>query len=219
MERAGGRSMIRAATALNAKHVLFGVMGVMLLFVLWNNERFLLDPADPHWTHLAPAGWRLAPHGLFGSVALFTGALQFSSRLRRNRPRHRLIGRTYAVSAVTACCFAMWMATLLSPWFLIVFTWTQGLSWIACIVMAVAMARRREFEQHRAWMMRGYAIGLIFIEGRVLMAIPWLGAHGLDAVVAVNWALLVVSLLAVDLWLQWEKLSLRQGKTAYARSG
>jgi len=29
-------------------------------------------------------------------------------------------------------------------------------------------------------------------------------------VVAVNWLLLVVSLLAVELWLQWEKLKLPQ---------
>jgi hypothetical protein len=59
-------------------------------------------------------------------------------------------------------------------------------------------------------MMRSYAIALIFIEGRVLMAIPWFAAGGLDSVVAVNWLLLVVSLVAVELWLQWEKLRLPQ---------
>lgn len=201
--------MTRAAnaSAVGPKHFLFAAMAAMLLFVLWNNERFLLNPADPHWQHLAPAGWLLVPHGLFGTVALIAGALQFSTRLRRNRPRHRLIGRTYVLATVVASLFAMWMATRLSPWFLVVFTWTQGGSWMLCTGMAVAMARRRQFEWHRAWMMRSYAIALIFIEGRVLMAIPWLDARGLDSVVAVNWTLLVVSLLCVELWLQWERLS------------
>jgi hypothetical protein len=49
------------------------------------------------------------------------------------------------------------------------------------------------------------------------MAIPWFGARGLDAVVAVNWFLLVASLLAVEFWLQWEKLKL-PAKEPVARS-
>ena len=214
--------MVRVERALNPKHILFTAMGAMLLFVLWNNERFLLNPADPHWQHLAPAGWRFPPHGIFGSVALVTGALQFSSRLRRNRPRHRLIGRTYAVAAIGTCCFAMWMATFISPWFLTLFTWTQGISLMLCTGIGVAMARRRKFEWHRSWMMRSYAIALIFIEGRVLMAIPWFAAGGLDSVVAVNWLLLVVSLVVVELWLQWEKLRFPQKEkelAALSRAG
>ena len=211
--------MARQRTAFppDPKHVLFAAMAAMLLFVLWNNEAFLLNPADPHWQHLAPAGWRFPPHGLLGAIALVTGASQFSSRLRRNRPRHRLIGHIYVIAIIGTCCFAMWMATFISPWFLTLFTWTQGIALILCTGIGWTMARRRRFEWHRAWMMRSYAIALIFIEGRVLMAIPWFGARGLDAVVAVNWFLLVASLLAVEFWLQWEKLKL-PAKEPVARS-
>jgi hypothetical protein len=31
-------------TLLRPKHLLFGAFGLMALFVLWNNERFLIDP-------------------------------------------------------------------------------------------------------------------------------------------------------------------------------
>ena len=44
-------------TSVRPKYVLFGTIGLMLLFVLWNNERFLLDAKAPEWAHLK-SRWR-----------------------------------------------------------------------------------------------------------------------------------------------------------------
>jgi hypothetical protein len=32
------------------KHIVFGVLGLMTLFVIYNNERFIVDHSDPAWT-------------------------------------------------------------------------------------------------------------------------------------------------------------------------
>jgi hypothetical protein len=55
-------------------------------------------------------------------------------------------------------------------------------------------------------MMRSYAIVLIFLEGRVLMAIPALARHGMDAVVLVNWGCLAVTLVATECLLRWREV-------------
>jgi hypothetical protein len=55
-------------------------------------------------------------------------------------------------------------------------------------------------------MMRSYAIVLIFLEGRVLMAIPALARHGMDAVVLVNWGCLAVTLVVMECLLRWREV-------------
>ena len=81
-----------------AKYVLFAILSLMTLFVLWNNERFFLNRKAPEWERLNPVRWHLLPHGLGGLIALTLGALQFSTRLRRQHIRlHRLSGKLYIV--------------------------------------------------------------------------------------------------------------------------
>ena len=69
-----------------AKYALFASFGLMTLFVLWNNERFLVDPQDPAWAHYSPVRWHLIPHGVGGTLALALGA---ASNLRGSRPTAR----------------------------------------------------------------------------------------------------------------------------------
>ena len=156
-----------------AKYALFTVLGLMVLFVGWNNERFFLNPRAPEWGHLNPIRWHLLPHGLGGTLALGLGALQFSTRLRRRHLRiHRLSGRLHIVGTFVAAPVAIVMAFINSPWFLIPFTIVQASTWMLFTLVAYLCIRRGEVNAHREWMMRSYAIVLIFLEGRVLMAIP-----------------------------------------------
>jgi uncharacterized membrane protein len=176
----------------------------MVLFVAWNNERFLLNSQAPEWKHLNPIRWHPLPHGLGGTLALGLGALQFSTRLRRRHLRiHRLSGRLYVVSTFVAAPGAIVMAFISSPWFLIPFTVVQASTWMLFTLVAYLCIRRGDVSAHREWMMRSYAIVLIFLEGRVLMAIPALGRHGMDAVVLVNWGCLAVTLVVVECLLRW----------------
>jgi hypothetical protein len=61
------------------KCALFAIVGLMALFVLWNNERFFLNPQAPESAHYNPIRWHLLPHGLGGTLTLALGALQFST--------------------------------------------------------------------------------------------------------------------------------------------
>jgi hypothetical protein len=55
-------------------------------------------------------------------------------------------------------------------------------------------------------MMRSYAVVLIFLEGRVLMAIPAIGRQGMDAVVKVNWGCFAVTLIVMEVVLRWREI-------------
>jgi uncharacterized membrane protein len=95
------------------------------------------------------------------------GAFQFSPGFRRrNRPWHRAAGRVLGVCGLVAALTGLWMAQFY-PWpegdgqgvYLerLVF----GTAMAASIVLGIdAVARRRDFKAHGAWMIRAYAIGL-----------------------------------------------------------
>ena len=190
------------------KYVLFAVLGVMAMFVLWNNERFFLNPQASEWAHYEPIRWHLLPHGLAGTLALGLGALQFSTRLRRRYLHlHRLSGRLYIGGTFVAAPVAIRMAFINSPWFLVPFTVVQACTWMLFTGTAYWCIRHGDLHAHRAWMVRSYAIVLIFLEGRVLMAIPALAQRGMDAIVLVNWGCLAVTLVVVEFILRWRELS------------
>ena len=68
---------------LNAKYVTFSAISLASLYVLYHNERFLIDGSHPAWQHYAPFKWWLLPHGIFGAIVLLFAPLQFSERLRQ----------------------------------------------------------------------------------------------------------------------------------------
>ena len=197
----------RGGTRDRPKYALFAALGLMTLFVLWNNERFFLNPQAPQWAHYLPIRWQLIPHGLAGTLALALGALQFSTRVRRHHVQtHRLSGRFYIVGTFVAAPAAIWMAFINSPWFLVPFTIVQASAWMVFTGAAYLCIRRRQVTLHREWMVRSYAVVLIFVEGRVLMAIPALERGGMDSVVLVNWACLTVTLVGTEFFLRWREL-------------
>jgi len=189
------------------KRLFFGIFGIAFVFVLWNNERFFLNPLAPEWAHFNPIRWLLLPHGLAGLVALLLGATQFSTRLRRRNPRiHRLNGKLYIAGTMILAPVAMWMAFINSPSFLQVFTFVQAGTLLLFTFAAYACAVRGNFAAHREWMVRSYGILLIFLEGRVLMAIPALERGGMGSIVLVNWACMVITLVATECFLHWRQL-------------
>jgi uncharacterized membrane protein len=204
VDRRGSALMARRRFA---KPLFFVAFGVMALFVLWNNERFLVNADAPEWNRLNPVRWPLLPHGLGGATALGLGVLQFSSRLRRRYPRlHRVSGRLYIVGTFVAAPVAVWIAFVISPWFLIPFTIIQAITWALFTLVAYRCIRRGAVASHREWMIRSYAVALIFIEGRVLMAVPGIGRGGMDAIVLVNWACFAVTLVVVECMLRWREI-------------
>jgi hypothetical protein len=73
----------------------------MTLYVLYHNERFLIEPQNPIWQHYAEIAFWLVPHAVAGTCALLLAPLQFSERLRkRYTTTHHIVGRIYVIGAL-----------------------------------------------------------------------------------------------------------------------
>ena len=106
------------------------------------------------------------------------GAFQFAPGLRRrHRAWHRAAGRVVAACGLVAALTGLWM-TLVYPWpegdgtALYLLRLVFGIAMLASIVRALHAVRRRDFDAHGEWMMRGYAIGM-GAGTQVLTHLPW----------------------------------------------
>jgi len=120
--------------------------------VTGDNERFFTTPL-PVVVHIIAATFYLG-----------IGAFQFVPSLRRG-PWHRTAGRALVPLGLAAALSGLWMAVFydLPPSdgdLLLVFRLIFGTGMVVAIVLGFIAVRRRDFATHRAWMMRGYAIGL-----------------------------------------------------------
>src|SRR5215510_9781597 len=98
-----GSMSTHRAPWLRAKHLVFGLIGLMFAYVLRHNEHFLIDSKDPFWPHIQSFKWWLLPHGLTGACALILGPMQFSDRLRKRFTKlHRVAGRFYVAGVFCA---------------------------------------------------------------------------------------------------------------------
>ena len=132
-----------------------------------DNARFLASPV-PVLVHIVCA-----------TVYCLLGALQFAPGFRRRRPGWpRVAGRLLALCGLAAALSGVWM-TLFSPRppvddvLLTPIRLVFGVAMAGCIVLGVAAIRRRDVAGHRAWMARGYAIGL-GAGTQVLTHLPWM---------------------------------------------
>jgi uncharacterized membrane protein len=118
------------------------------------NARFFASPL-PVVVHIVGAG-----------VYALLGAFQFAPAFRRRRPGwHRWAGRLLVLCGLLVGFSGLWM-TLFYPWpkgdgallygLRIVFSSAMVVS----IVLGFTTIRRGDVSGHRAWMTRGYAIGL-----------------------------------------------------------
>jgi uncharacterized membrane protein YozB (DUF420 family) len=118
-------------------------------------------------------------HIVGATVFCVLGAFQFSAGIRRRRPAwHRRAGRLLVLCGLTAGLTGLWMTAFyqLPPGdqgLLTVLRFIFGSAMVAALVAGFLAIRRRDITRHRAWMMRGYAIG----QGagtQALLHLPWI---------------------------------------------
>ncbi len=123
------RAFFKGSQPVHAKSVFLAVLGVSSVIVILNAERFLIDPHDTEWAHIARFKWLLLAHGIAGMIALVTGPVQFSSRIRRARVKlHRVTGRIYVVAVAAASLIALYISAKFEPW-------PRNPPWIAAIAI------------------------------------------------------------------------------------
>jgi uncharacterized membrane protein len=187
--------------------VLLGTWVLMVVFVLYHNERFLIEPASPMWKEFEPVKWRLLVHGMAGTIALLIGPFQLSSRFRqRHLQAHRLMGRCYAVSVAVAAPLAIWISSVVDTPILHAAAYVQGLGWMIATAIAVLCVRNGNMRQHREWMIRSYAIALIFLEARVITAIPSIERSGLDGIAIVVWLCNAAAWIVPSVIFNWREM-------------
>jgi uncharacterized membrane protein len=204
---------------LQPKHFLFGVLGLLTLFVIYNNERFIIDHSDPLWTYYLPVRWLLVPHGMTGALALCLGASQFSTRLRQRHARlHRILGRCYVTAVALSAPMGIYITIMRNELPLRVAVITQATLWFLTTAVAFYCIRHRNFQQHRQWMIRSYAITLIFVTDRVLDAIPGLADLDTDASPNITWLCNIIAWVVPTFIISWQNIIQSPADTVDAHS-
>ena len=161
-------------------------------------------------------------HIACGIVALLLGLFQFVPSLRSARPTlHRTIGMIYVSAVVLSgiagfpLSFMMYAAhsPAIRPLFLPTLVGLASLSiaWPLTTLMALTRAKQRRFADHRAWMIRSYALTFAAPTARLLA--PLLFVFTGDVVLAINVTFLSwpLNLLAAQLLIHQSAL-----RSAYA---
>jgi hypothetical protein len=118
------------------------------------NARFVAMPAP------------VVLHIVCASLFCVLGALQFDSALRQRFPRlHRVAGRVAAPCGIVAALTGLWMtavyaipAELQGP-LLYGVRMVVGLAMTLAVALSVRAVFQRRITQHKAWMVRAYAMG------------------------------------------------------------
>ncbi len=118
-------------------------------------------------------------HIICATTYLLLGAFQFVPRLRKGRPSwHKVAGRILVPAGLLAALSGMWMGVFYTrPVFDMTARLVFGSLMVTFIVLGLRAVLRRDFSTHRAWMIRGYAVG-IGAGTQVFTALAWLLVTG-----------------------------------------
>lgn len=196
---------------LRPKYLLFAVAGLMLAYVVFHNEGFLIHPNDPVWHHYQPFKWWLLPHGLAGACALLLGPMQFSDRLRQRFTKlHRIVGRIYVGGVFVAGPLGLYIQffneRVGGPRSFSVAAGVQATLWMLTTGIALALILKGKVQQHRQWMTRSFAVALIFLEVRVIAGVTRWENLGTPAIETIVWGCIAFSVVAADIVLQLQEL-------------
>ena len=118
------------------------------------NARFMVMPAP------------VVLHIVCASLFCVLGAFQFDSTLRQRFPHlHRIAGRVAAPSGIVAALTGLWMTAAyaipaeLQGRLLYGVRMVVGLAMALAVVLSVRAVLQRRIVQHKAWMVRAYALG------------------------------------------------------------
>jgi uncharacterized membrane protein len=205
-------SPLSQVNSLRAKYFVFAFIGLMIAYVLYHNEHFLIDAKDPIWNHYEPFKWWLLPHAVAGACALLLAPMQFSDRLRQRFTKmHRVVGRVYVVGVFIAAPLGAYVQffeeRLGGTRSFSIATVVDASLWMITTGIAFGFVLRGKILQHRQWMTRSFAVAIVFLEVRVIAGISGWEKLGEGAFETIVWVCLAFSLLLADIAIQWQELS------------
>jgi uncharacterized membrane protein len=204
------------------KIALWLMIGAATLSVTLYTEVPLLRQVKER-AYISTIPWLFIPHIVGGVLALLSGPLQFSSRLRKRHLQfHRVLGRIYVVSVLVAAPLAMILSNhrhAPGVTFFVLAICCQAGTWLIATVIAFVMARNGHIQQHREWMVRSYAMTLTFVATRVLFPFRIGNRHSVASYAIENILATFLAILIPDIALNWRCLttSRRHSTTANSR--
>jgi len=184
----------------------------MTLFVVYRNERFFFNHQSDTWKFFYPVRWKLFVHALGGATALVLGALQFSTKLRQSHPAVIELSDVFIGGVLVAAPLAVYLSFTHGLRTLSVETAVQATLWALTTLTALRAALNRSFEIHQQWMMRSYAVTLIFVVSRILYVVPILEpTRDIDAE-RILWILNICALLVPQMIINRRQLFTRTGR-------
>jgi uncharacterized membrane protein len=148
----------------------------------------------------------LVLHAGFAALALLVGPFQWLPRLRARVPKlHRWMGRVYVLACGLGGVAGLILAAGAStgPISQLGFG-LLALLWLGSTLMAWRMAVQRRFAEHRAWMVRSFALTLSAVTLRlylaVLLALPM--SQFVDGYRLISFLCWVPNLLLAELFLR-----------------
>ena len=180
-----------------SQKILWGLMAGLAWIVVILASRYLtLDPATyfPQQRAVYEARtWAITLHVGGGMIALLLGPVQFLTSLRRHATAvHRWFGRVYLAGILLGGAGGLALAPVAfgGPWPRLGFA-GLGIAWLGAGALAYVRIRQGRVEEHRAWMMRSYA--LTFAAVTLRLELPLLVAVGVSFPVAYT----------IVAWLSW----------------
>jgi hypothetical protein len=196
---------------IKAKYVVFSVIALASLYVMYHNERFLIDSAHPAWQRYEGFKWVLLPHGVFGAIVLCFAPFQFSERIRQKFTKaHRVMGRLYVLGAFMLAPMGAYIQyyqeRMGAPRSFTVLGVVDAIMLMTTTGLAGYFAYKRKIAVHRQWATRSYAVALTFIFGRFIMGTTGLETHGVEMVQAIIWSYLALSMVFADISIHWREI-------------
>ena len=186
---------------------LWGVTAFLSIGIALFSYRYLGPPniteSPQILANLFARPWLLV-HVAGAATALLVGGFQFLPALRRRRGVHRWLGRTYATACIVggAGGFVMAFGTTAGP----VATWGFALlapTWIFTTVQGWRTARARRFDEHRAWMIRSFALTFAAVTLRLYLPIMQMSGMPFELCYPITaWISWIPNLIAAELYLR-----------------
>jgi uncharacterized membrane protein len=145
--------------------------GIMVPFIV---PYLTLDPANSRISITSatvqyPA---LVAHIILAFIALITGFLQFVDRIRLNRSKiHRYIGRVYVSSVFISGLLALVLVFFIEDFAKAVSFLVLAIFWMFTSWKGYRTAVKKDFKEHRIWMIRSFSFTLVAVSGRLIVPV------------------------------------------------
>jgi uncharacterized membrane protein YozB (DUF420 family) len=118
--------------------------------------------------------WKLFfyPHIVLGIISLLVGTYQLTLRSRRNPARHRMLGRIYGISILLNVLVVPYIALYATGGFYSTISFlVLDVLWLVTTANGIRHILKRDTRLHRQWMLRSYAVTLVFVSFRLVLGI------------------------------------------------